>query len=47
MAYPTDDGKVILDTDASMDTVGAVLLQVQDGVECVIAYGSRTLSKPE
>ena len=47
MAYPTDDGEFILDTDASLDTVGAVLSQVQDWVECVIAYGSRTLSKPE
>ena len=47
MAYPTDHREFILDTDASFDTVGAILSQVQDGVECVIAYGSRTLSKPE
>ena len=47
MAYPTDDGEFILDTNASLDMVGAVLSQVQDGVEHVIAYGSRTLSKPE
>ena len=47
MAYPTDDGKFILDTNASLDTVGAILSQVQNGVEHVIAYGSRTLSKPE
>ena len=47
MAYPTDLGEFILDTDASLDMVGAILSQVQDGVECVIAYGSRTLSKPE
>ena len=38
MAYPIDHGEFILDTDASLDTVGAVLSQVQDGVECVIAY---------
>ena len=25
MGYPTDDGEFILDTDASLDTVGAVL----------------------
>ena len=44
MAYPTNLGEFILDTNASLDTVGAILLQVQDGVERVIAYGSRTLS---
>ena len=47
MVYPADDGKFILDTDASLDTVRAVLSQVQDGVGHVTAYGSRTLSKPE
>ena len=47
MAYPTDDGKFILDTDANVYTDGAVLTQVQDRVECVIAYGGRALSKPE
>ena len=47
MAYPTDFGEFILDTDASLDMVGAILSQVQDGVEHVITYGSRTLSKPE
>ena len=47
MAYPMDIGEFILDTDASLDTVGAILSQVQDGVEWVIAYGSRTLSKQE
>ena len=47
MAYPLDVGEFILDTDASLDTVGAVIAQFQDGVEWVIAYGSRTLSKEE
>ena len=47
MAYATNHGEFILDTDASLDMVGAVLSQVQDGVEHVITYGSRTLSKPE
>ena len=47
MAYPMDMGEFILDTDASLDTVGAVLSQVQDRVECVTIYGSRTLRKQE
>lgn len=37
----------ILHTDACDTGIGAVLSQVQEGVEKVIAYYSRTLSKPE
>ena len=37
----------ILDTDASESAIGAVLSQNQDGVERVISYGSRTLTKSE
>ena len=48
LSYPNvDGGEFILDTDASHLAIGAVLSQVQDGREKVIAYGSRTLNKPE
>ena len=46
MAYPKGDiGQYILDTDASGVATGAVLSQVQEGEEKVIAYASR-VSKP-
>ena len=47
MAFPTDDGQLILDSDASDETIGAVLMQIQSRVEKVIAYGSQTLGKAE
>ena len=47
MAFPTNDGQFILDSDASDETIGAVLMQIQSGVEKVIAYGSQTLGKAE
>ena len=45
LAYPTREGKFVLDTDAS--GIGAVLSQLQDGIERPIAFASRTLSKSE
>jgi hypothetical protein len=47
MAYPSEIGDYILNTDACDVSIGAVLSQVQDGREKVIAYGSRTLNKAE
>ena len=47
MSFPTDDGLFILDTDASDETIGAVLSQVQLGREKVIAFGSQSLGKSE
>ena len=36
LPMPADDGRYILDTDASETSIGAVLPQVQDGEERVI-----------
>ncbi len=47
LAMPDSHSPLILDTDASNCAIGAVLSQVQDGVEKPIAYASRKLSKPE
>lgn len=51
LSYPDIKETFILDTDATSDTsaygVGAVLSQVQNGRETVIAYGSKTLSKSQ
>jgi len=47
LALPMDTGNYTLDCDASSYGLGAVLSQEQSEVEKVIAYSSRTTSKPE
>ncbi|CAG2203682.1 unnamed protein product [Mytilus edulis] len=47
LSYPRDQGLFILDADASNDSMGAVLSQVQDGYEKVICYYSKVFHKAE
>ena len=47
LAFPHEQGRLVLDTDASDTGLGVVLAQEQGGTERVLAYGSRTLNKPE
>ena len=43
LAFPTETGQYILDTDASNFGLGGVLSQIQDDVKRVVAYCSRAL----
>ncbi len=47
LTIPNKHDRFILDTDASNVSIGAELLQVQDGVEKVVAYGSFALTKQQ
>ena len=47
LPYPDPKLPYLLDTDASAEGVGAVLSQVKDGAERVVAYYSAKFSKPE
>ena len=43
LGFPTEKGRFVLDTDASLFAVGGVLNQLQDDREVVISYASRSL----
>ena len=45
LSFPNCKDEFILDTDASHDGIGAVLSQLQNGSEKVIAYASKKLTK--
>lgn len=47
LSYPDFTKSFVLNTDASMDGLGATLSQVVDGKERVIGYASRALRKSE
>ncbi|KAF8790657.1 Retrovirus-related Pol polyprotein like [Argiope bruennichi] len=47
LAYPEIGKQFILDTDVSLESIGAVLSQEIDGQERVIAYFSKCLSRQE
>ena len=47
LALPNKDDSFVLDTDASNEAIGAELIQLQNGEEKVIAYGSYALTKEQ
>jgi len=47
LTMPDEESPFVLDTDAAQTSIGAVLSQRQEGVERVVAYASRKLSKCE
>ena len=47
LTLPNQEDPFILDTDAAENSIGAVLSQVQNGQERVVAYAGKTLSPQE
>ena len=47
LRYPTATDHFILDTDASNESIGAALSQVQNGIEVPLAFASNTMNKAQ
>jgi len=47
LAYPDEFSPTEIHTDASKEGLGCTLVQIQDGIERVLAYGSRSSRKNE
>ena len=47
LGYPNNRNEYILVTDASLKCLNAVLTQNQEGVDRIIAYAKRTLTKSQ
>ena len=47
LVFPDCSKPFVLDTDASHDSIGAVLSQIYEGTERVVAYASQSLTKAE
>ena len=47
LAFPREDGQIILDTDASNYGLAAVQSQIQDDVERPFCFFSKSMTQPE
>jgi transposase InsO family protein len=47
LGYPKESGQMIIDTDASGEAMGAVISQIQDDQEVVLAYMSKCFTPAE
>ena len=47
LRYPTEHGHFILDTDASNESIGAALSQIQEGIEVPLAFASNSMNKAQ
>ena len=47
LVHPQTQGEIVLDTDTSDESIDAILFQVQDRQEKLMAFGSKMLTKTE